>query len=293
MTTPAPTPGRTRALLLVLAAVVSVQFGGAIAATLVPQIGAAGSVALRLGIGVAVLWAVARPSLRGHSCRAWVTVVLFGMALGAMNLTFYASLAHLPIGVAVTIEFIGPLTLAAVLSRRGADALAVVAAAVGIALISGASHLDWSALPLTGILLALAAGTFWAAYIVLSSRTGAAFPGVDGLAVAMLVAALLIGPWGVATAGRWSGEIALKGVAIAILSSVIPYSCELVALRVLSPQVFGILLSLEPAVAALAGFVVLGQRLTPIQVGGMGLVVVASALVMGHRTSSGPIIDAT
>lgn len=293
MTTPARTPGRTRALLLVLAAVVSVQFGGAIAATLVPQIGAAGSVALRLGIGVVVLWAVARPSLRGHSRRAWVTVVLFGMALGAMNLTFYASLAHLPIGVAVTIEFIGPLTLAAVLSRRGADALAVVAAAFGIALISGASHLDWSALPLTGILLALAAGTFGAAYIVLSSRTGAAFPGLDGLAVAMLVAALLIGPWGVATAGRWSGDIVAKGVAIAILSSVIPYSCELVALRVLRPQVFGILLSLEPAVAALAGFVVLGQRLTPIQVGGMGLVVVASALVMGHRTSSRPVIDAT
>jgi inner membrane transporter RhtA len=180
-----------------------------------------------------------------------------------------------------------------VLSRRGADALAVVAAAFGIALISGASHLDWSALPLTGILLALAAGTFWAAYIVLSSRTGAAFPGLDGLAVAMLVAALLIGPWGVATAGRWSGDIVAKGVAIAILSSVIPYSCELVALRVLRPQVFGILLSLEPAVAALAGFVVLGQRLTPIQVGGMGLVVVASALVMGHRTSSRPVIDAT
>ena len=128
MTTPARTPGRTRALLLVLAAVVSVQFGGAIAATLVPQIGAAGSVALRLGIGVVVLWAIARPSLKGHSRRAWVTVVLFGMALGAMNLTFYASLAHLPIGVAVTIEFIGPLTLAAVLSRRGADALAAALA---------------------------------------------------------------------------------------------------------------------------------------------------------------------
>lgn len=291
MTTPAPPRGRTRALGLVVAAVVSVQFGGAVAATLVPQIGAAGSVALRLGIGVVVLWAVARPSLRGHSRRAWVTVVLFGVALGAMNLTFYASLAHLPIGVAVTIEFIGPLTLAAAFSRRGTDALAVVAAAVGIVLISGAAHLHWSDLPLTGILLALAAGAFWAAYIVLSARTGAAFPGLDGLAVAMLVAAVLIGPWGLATAGRWSGEIVAKGVAIAILSSVIPYSCELVALRALSPQVFGILLSLEPAVAALAGFVVLGQRLTPVQVGGMTLVVLASALVMGHRPQNGTITD--
>lgn len=167
-------------LLLVLAAVVSVQFGGAIAATLVPVIGAAGSVVLRLGVGAAILLVAIRPALRGHSAAAWRTVVLFGLVLGAMNWTFYASLARLPIGVAVTIEFIGPLTLAAVQSRRIRDLLAVAAAAGGILLISQALTVPWGELDLGGIGLALLAGTFWTAYIVLSQRTGAVFPGCTG-----------------------------------------------------------------------------------------------------------------
>ena len=268
-------------LLLVMAAVVSVQFGGAVAATLVPVIGAAGSVVLRLGIGAVVLLAVARPTLRGHSASAWRTVVLFGLVLGAMNWSFYASLDRLHIGVAVTIEFIGPLTLAAVQSRRVRDLLAVAAAAAGILLISQALTVPWGDLDLIGIGLALLAGTFWAGYIVLSQRTGAAFPGLNGLALAMIVALALVLPFGIWSAPLWTGDVLVKGTAVAILSSVLPYSLELLALRQLSQRVFGILLSLEPAVAALAGLIVLGQRLTPTQLVGMALVVVASGLVMG------------
>ena len=268
-------------LLLVLAAVVSVQFGGAIAATLVPVVGAAGSVVLRLGIGAAVLLALVRPTLRGHSASAWRTVVLFGIVLGAMNWSFYASLDRLHIGVAVTIEFIGPLTLAAVQSRRLRDLLAVAAAAAGILLISQALTIPWRDLDLVGIGLALLAGTFWAGYVVLSQRTGAAFPGLNGLAIAMVVALALVLPFGIWSVPLWSGEVLAKGAAVAILSSVLPYSLELLALRRLSQRVFGILLSLEPAVAALAGLVVLGQRLTPTQLAGMAVVVVASGLVMG------------
>jgi len=270
-------------LLLVMAAVVSVQFGGAVAATLVPVIGAAGSVVLRLGIGAIVLLAVARPTLRGHSASAWRTVVLFGLVLGAMNWSFYASLDRLHIGVAVTIEFIGPLTLAAVQSRRVRDLLAVAAAAAGILLISQALTVPWGDLDLIGIGLALLAGTFWAGYIVLSQRTGAAFPGLNGLALAMIVALALVLPFGIWSVPLWTGDVLVKGAAVAILSSVLPYSLELLALRQLSQRVFGILLSLEPAVAALAGLIVLGQRLTPTQLVGMALVVVASGLVMGAR----------
>lgn len=280
------TPGGP--LLLVLAAVISVQFGGAVAATLVPIIGAAGSVVLRLGIGAVIMLLVARPRLRGHTRRAWATVALFGVALGLMNWSFYASLARLPIGVAVTIEFIGPLTLAAVLSRKVADLVAVAAAAVGIVMISEAFTLPWAELDFIGIGLALLAGAFWAAYVVLSQRTGAAFPNLDGLAIAMVVALAVVAPFGIGSAAQWDGGVLAKGAAVAVLSSVLPYSFELLALRSLSQQVFGVLLSLEPAVAAVAGLLVLHQRLDLIQLAGMALVVVASAIVMGRGRRPSP-----
>ena len=275
-------------LLLVLGAIVSVQFGGAVAATLVPVVGAAGSVLLRLGIGAVLLVLAVRPRLRGHSRQAWVTVVLFGLALGAMNWSFYASLARLPLGVAVTVEFIGPLTLAAVQSRRPRDLLAVAGAGAGVLLISKALSTPWTQLDLAGLGLALLAGTFWAAYIVLSQRTGRAFAQLDGLAIAMLVALVFILPFGVPSVALWDAAVLAKGTAVAILSSVLPYSMELLALRRLSQQVFGILLSLEPAAAALAGWFVLRQTLEVTQLLGMALVIVASALVMGQRRNHDP-----
>lgn len=279
---------RVPAPLLVLAGIVSVQFGGALAATLIPVIGAAGSVTMRLLFATVILIAVIRPRVRGYSRAAWGTVVAFGVALGLMNFTFYGSLAHLPIGVAVTIEFLGPLALATVLSRRPRDFLAVLAAATGVVLISEALHVPLAELNWTGIGLALAAGACWAAYIIFSGRTGAAFPKLDGLAIAMVVASVLVTPFGVLTIGDWTTPLLAKGLGIAVLSSLLPYSLELLALRRLSAAVFGILLSLEPAFAALAGLLVLGQRLHTLQLVGMALVVGASILIMGDNAEKDP-----
>lgn len=284
-------PRPSTPILLVLGGILSVQFGSAVAQTLVPVIGAGGAVVLRLSFATAILLVIVRPRWTGHSRQAWLIVIAFGVALGLMNWTFYGSLAYLPIGVAVTIEFIGPLTLAAVLSRRLVDFLAVGAAAFGVVLISHALKTPWSQLPWTGLGLALAAGACWAAYVVLSGRTGQAFEKLDGLALAMVVATVVTLPAGIMTVPQWSGEILLKGVGIALLSSVLPYSLELVALRHLSAKVFGILLSLEPAVAALAGFLILDQVLDGSQLLGMAMVVGASALVLGLGKQDQPPPD--
>ncbi|CAN7427946.1 EamA family transporter [Knoellia sp. LjRoot47] len=274
--------------LLVLAGVVSVQFGGALAATLVPEIGAGGSVVMRLLFATVILVAIARPRFRGHSRRAWLTVVGFGLALGLMNFTFYGSLAHLPIGVAVTIEFLGPLLLAAVLSRRLLDLAAVLAAAAGVLLISEALSVPFAELDWTGLGLAATAGAFWAAYIIFSGRTGAEFDKLEGLALAMIVATVVTLPFGIASVPDWDASTLARGLGIAVLSSVLPYSLELVALRRLTAKVFGILLSLEPAVAALAGLLVLGQVLHGTQLLGMALVVLASAIVLGLGARKDP-----
>ncbi len=273
---------------LVLGGIVSVQFGGALAAGLVPQIGAGGSVVMRLLFATLILLVIVRPRWRGHSRQAWLTVVGFGTALGLMNFSFYGALGHLPIGVAVTAEFIGPLVLATALSRRAQDIGAVAAAAVGVVLISEAFSVPLADLDWTGLALAATAGALWAAYIIFSGRTGRAFDRLEGLALAMIVASVITLPFGVGSVGMWDGTVLIKGFGIAVLSSVLPYSLELVALRRLSANVFGILLSLEPAVASLAGLVVLGQRLDTVQLLGMALVVLASALVMGVGARKDP-----
>jgi inner membrane transporter RhtA len=279
---PVPAP------LLVLGGVVSVQFGGALAATLVPEIGAGGSVLLRIAISALILVPLARPRLRSHSRRAWLTVVAFGTTLGLMNWSFYGSLAHLPLGVAVTVEFLGPLVLTTVLSRRPLDFVAVAAAAGGVLLISEALTVPFDELSLTGLLLAATAGVLWASYILLSRRTGAEFEGLEGLALALVVSTVVVLPAGLGSTDLWTTEHLLKGLGLAVLSSLLPYSFELLALRRLRAAVFGILLSLEPAVAALAGLFILGQRLDLLQVVGLGLVVLASAIVMGFQRPQGP-----
>jgi inner membrane transporter RhtA len=281
---------RVPAPLLVLAAVVSVQFGGAMAATLIPLVGVFGSVTLRLTLAASVLLVVVRPRVRGRTTADWLVVGAFGATLAMMNLCFYGALARIPIGVAVTIEFSGPLVLATVLSHRRQDLLAVAGAAVGVVLISGIASTPWAGLDLAGLGLALAAGVAWAAYIVFSARTGARFAQLDGLAIAMTFAAALVAPIGVLTAraALWTPDALWRGAAIAVLSSVLPYSLELIALRRLAAPVFGILLSLEPAVAALAGLLVLGQRLAALQLLGMACVVTASGLVMGRRSGPSP-----
>ena len=153
----------------------------------------------------------------------------------------------------MTIEFLGPLTLAAVLSRRPRDLVAVLAAGLGVALVSGAFDSSWDRFDKVGIAFAATAGAMWAAYIVLSQRTGRAFAGLDGLALALVVSTVVVAPLGLTTVDRWTWQDVALGLGIAVLSSVLPYSLELVALRHLAQRVFGVLLSLEPAVAALAG----------------------------------------
>jgi inner membrane transporter RhtA len=274
--------------LLVLGGVVSVQFGGALAATLVPEIGAGGSVLLRIVFSALILFPLAHPRLRGHSRKAWTTVIAFGVALGLMNWSFYGSLAHLPLGVAVTVEFLGPLVLTTVLSRRRLDFVAVAAAGAGVVLISEALTVPLEDLSWIGLFLAATAGALWAAYILLSSRTGAEFEKLDGLAIALVVSTAVVLPAGLASADVWTAEHVVKGLGLAVLSSLLPYSLELLALRRLAANVFGILLSLEPAVAAVAGLLVLDQTLSPLQVVGLVLVVLASAIVMGVRRPEEP-----
>lgn len=272
-------------VLLVLVAVLSVQFGGALAATLLPLVGVFGSVLLRIAFAAVVLMAIVRPRWRGRTRGDWMTVTMFALALTAMNLAFYASLERLPIGVAVTIEFLGPLLLAAATSRRGRDVLAVILALAGVLLISEALTVPWRELNLLGIGLAATAGALWACYIVLSGRTGARFEGLDGIALALVIGAVAMLPLGVLSAGAslLDSEVLLRGLGIALLSSAVPYSLELLALRRLSAGVFGVLLSLEPAAAALAGLLVLSQTLAPMQVTGMVAVVCASIVVLGRR----------
>lgn len=264
-----------------MAAIVSVQFGAALASTMIPVIGPAATVTFRLVLSAGLMLAVLRPSWRGHSRRAWAAVLGYGLSLGLMNLTFYCALARLPIGVAVTVEFIGPLALSAVLSRRPRDGAAVGAALVGVVLISQAITVPWSQLDLLGIGFAAFAGACWAAYILASRAAGGHFAQLDGLTWALVVASCVVTPFGIVTAHgpllTW--PILVGGAGVALLSSAIPYSLELVALRSLSAQVFGIMLALEPVVAALAGYIVLHEHLDGLQLLGMALVAGASALV--------------
>ena len=271
---------RAAAVGLVVIAAVSPQIGAAFAVTLFDELGPAGTVFLRLAFATIVLWAIWRPRLAGDLRLAGA----FGVSLGLMNWSFYEAIDRIPLAVAVTIEFAGPLLVAVIGSRRLLDGLWVALAAVGIVLLvnPGAAALD----PL-GIAFAVAAGTCWMAYIYLSKRVGVAYPGGSGLAIAMAVGMLIVLPAGLLQAGSALAHPGLLGAAflVALASSVLPYSFELVALRRLPEAVFGVLMSLDPAVAAVAGFAVLGQDLGPRDLVGIAMVVVASAgsAALSHR----------
>ncbi|NEB75672.1 EamA family transporter, partial [Streptomyces sp. SID14478] len=262
---------------LVLTGCVSVQFGGALAVSLMPRTGAVGVVTLRLLVAALVLMAVCRPRLRGHSRADWGTVVAFGIAMGAMNLLFYQAAARIPLGLAVTFEVLGPLTLSVLASRRAVNFLWAGLALCGVFLLGGAGD-GLGGLNLVGVGFAVAAGAMWATYILFSARTGRRFPQADGLALAMAVAAVLCLPLGVASAGtKLLDPVTLGlGAAIAVLSSVLPYTLELIALRRLPASTFAVMMSLEPAIAALAGFLVLSQALSLLQALAIALVIGAS-----------------
>jgi inner membrane transporter RhtA len=259
---------------LVLAGIASVQLGAAVAKHLFGQVEPTAMVWLRLATSSVVLLAWARPALRGRSRADWLTVVAFGVTLGAMNWSIYQAFARIPLGLAVTFEFAGPLVLAVVMSRRARDLAWVGLAAVGVALLG----LEKTELDLAGVAFALAAGGAWAAYILLSAQTGRRWAGLDGLAMASVVATVMLTPAAVPSGGSdlVDPQILLLGAAVGLLSSVVPYSAELMALRTIRPGVFSILMSLEPAAAALAGIVVLQEFLTPVQWVAVGAVMVAS-----------------
>jgi inner membrane transporter RhtA len=265
---------------LVLGGVASVQFGSAFAHTLFSQAGPAGIVLLRLVFGALIMLVALRPRFTGRSAADWRAAVLFGLMLAGMNWSFYEALDRLPLGPAVTVEFLGPLAVAVVGSRRLLDVLWVVLAGAGVAILGlGGSHGGHGGLSVVGLLLALLAGSFWAGYIVMSKRVGSAFSGLDGLAVALLIGTVVLIPAGIVVGGSALARPAVLGggLAVALLSTVIPYSLELTALRQLSTAAFGLLMSLEPAVAALAGVVVLHQALRLSTSIALVLVVAASA----------------
>jgi inner membrane transporter RhtA len=267
---------RAVAVGLVLAAAGSLQVGAAFAVTLFDELGPAGAAFLRLALAAVVLWAIWRPRLAGDLRLA----AAFGVALGLMNWSIYESMARIPLGVAVTIEFAGPLLVAVVGSRRPLDGVWVALAAAGIVLLADPAGGSVDAL---GVLFALCAAACWVAYIYLSKRTGEAFPGGSGLALAMAVGALVVLPAGLVQGGAALAQPDLLGSAlvVALASSVLPYSLELEALRRIPASVFGVLMSLEPAVAVLAGFVVLGQALGGRELVAIAMVIVASAGAAG------------
>ena len=276
---------RAAAVGLVVVACVSPQLGAALAVTLFDELGPAGAAFLRLAFAAVILLAIWRPRLAGDLRLP----AAFGVSLGLMNWTFYEALDRIPLAIAVTIEFTGPLLVAVIGSRRPLDGLWVVLAAAGIVLLVGPGG---GSLDPVGVGFALIAAVCWMSYIYLSKRTGAAFPGGSGLAIAMAVGALVVLPAGVLQADGALIQPNLLGSAliVALLSSVLPYSLELEALRRLPEAVFGVLMSLDPAVAALVGFLALGQALGGQEVLGIAMVVVASAGAAGlsHRAAVTP-----
>lgn len=266
---------RVPAPLLVLTAIGSVQFGSAVARGLFPALGAPGVVLLRVGLSGLLLVLVLRPRFWRWSRDALGAAALLGVAMAAMNTAFYLSLRTVPLGLAVTVEFTGPLLLSLVQTRRPGDVLWVLLAGSGVALLG----LGGGSAPLGGLALAFLAGLCWAGYILASARVGALLPGTAGLAVALLVATVLVLPVGAPGAAAVVGRpsLLLGGLAVAVLSSVVPYGAELAALRRIPTRVFGVLMSLEPAAAALAGLLVLGQRLDGRELVALLLVTAASA----------------
>jgi inner membrane transporter RhtA len=253
-----------------------VQVGAAVAKSLFPSLGPPGVVFLRLLFGSAALWAIARPELRGRTRTDLRLVAALGIVLVSMNITFYEAIDRVPLGIAVTVEFLGPLAVAVLGSRRALDLVWVAFAAAGVGLLADGGHGEVHPL---GLVFAATAGFCWALYILLGIRVGRVFSGATGLAPAMLLGAALIAPWGLVTAGHHLRDPQLVGasVGVGLLSSALPWSLELEAMRRLSSYVFGVVLSLEPAVAALSGFVLLHEHLRVRSWLAIGLVIVASA----------------
>jgi inner membrane transporter RhtA len=265
---------------MVLGSCTSLQVGAALATHLFPATGASGATLLRLGLAAGALLVATRPGIRTWTRAQWRAVILFGLTLAGMNGFFYAAIARIPLGIAVTIEFLGPLTLSAALSRRPRDLAWVLMALVGVVTL-GLTGEGGSAgsLDVAGVIFVLIAAVFWALYILIGARVTAEVPGRGALAVAMAVATLVLTPGGVRGAEHIADRPGLLLVALgtALMASIVPYSLEFAAMRRLPRRAFGILLSLEPAVATFAGWLVLGQRVGLLALAAIVAVIFASA----------------
>jgi inner membrane transporter RhtA len=279
--------GTRGAALLTLASIVSVQSGSALATGIFDSVGPAGAVFLRAGFGAIALLLFTRGApLR---LREWPhrDVWLLSVSVAAVNIFFYAALDRLPLGITVTLEFVGPLGVAVLGSRRPRDVVWVLLAATGIVLLSDGS--GGNGVDALGVALALTAGFFWGAYILFSARVGALAPGPGGATMAAVLSAAMVAPFGIAQGGTdlLAASTLLTGAAVGVLSTAIPYAAEMEALRRLPRAVFGVLMSLEPAVAAAIGFLALSQDLEALEIIAIGFVVVASAGAL--RSAATPV----
>lgn len=260
----------------VLLSIISVQGGAAIAKGLFPVLGPAATSSLRIGLSAIILVLFNRPNLRDLSPAQWKAVALYGLTLGAMNIVFYQAIARIPLGLGVTLEFIGPLVLALAGSKRALDFLWVVLAAAGIVLIAPWSN---NGLDLLGVILALLAGAFWAGYIVMGGRISKIMDGGKAVSIGMMFATALILPFAIADGllVNFKPQMLFFGFALALLSSAIPFTLEISALRKMPAKTFSILMSLEPAAAALSGLIFLHEYLSVYEWLAVALVVIASA----------------
>jgi inner membrane transporter RhtA len=280
-----PRRGAVGAVGIVVVGLACQEIGASCAVLLFPAVGAIGVVTLRLVFSAIVLLLVSRPSLRGHSGADWLTLAAFGIALGGMNLLFYEALSRLHLGATVTIEVLGPLVLSVVASRKLSAWLWAVLAFVGVSLLSRGG---FDSLDPVGVAFAFGAAALWAGYILMSKRTGGRFEGLDGLAIAMAIGAVLTLPFGILTAGPALAHPGILGIglAVAVLSSAIPYAFELFALRRLAAATFSILMSVSPAIATLVGFVILHQAITPLD--GLAIAIVVAASAGAVRSANAP-----
>jgi inner membrane transporter RhtA len=276
------------AVAMVLGSITSIQIGAALATGLFDEVGPMGVTFLRTLISAGLLVLIWRPSFRLDRERLKISL-LFGVVLAAMNLSFYEALDRIPLGIAVTFEFIGPLGVALITSRRRRDLIWVAMAAAGIILLSGG--IGEEGIALWGVILALVAGFFWGSYILLGKRVGQQFAGGQGLAIGMVFSTVLCAPFGISDGGSelLVPATLLTGAAVAILSTALPLSLEMEALRRLPSNVFGVMMSLEPAMAATIGFLLLSQDMSAAQIAAIALVVSASAGALSSARAPAPI----
>lgn len=287
------TSGTGAGVLLVIGSCISLQFGAAFAVQLFPHLGSWGTTMMRLGVACLILALVVRPRVHTWTARQWRAAVLFGLAMGAMNGIFFHALSMIPLGLAVSLEFAGPLLLSVVLSRRAIDLLWSALAAVGLGLLGYEAFVAAENINPLGVVFALIAGGFWSLYILASHKVGQEIDGSGGLVVALGVGALLMAPLGLpgTLTAFTEPSLLLFALAVGLLSSVLPYSCELAALRRLPRNIFSILLSLEPAFAELAGLTLLGQPTSALRWAAIVLLITASIGITRTQAPAGEDVE--